>query len=1267
MLLACTFLLSFFPHIIFAEVPQVRIVEGSLSFKVTGSAAINTVKYKTVGWEIRRDNVNVWDGSGKHSDPTGSGAAIILGLEQISQYPDPPVPGQDVTTIFEVPEGRVTQALIDSGLDGIRQNDQLYLYAIMVVTENGEQVGGEYYTLDGIKHARTWNHPEDLDDYYGVPVTYYGPDFPVEVICKTEDGITIADPAASFHKGDYKAGEEIEHTFSEQITYGDKTYEIVRSYIISKHKPEEKTFIQELGDEHLMDRHIDVSLSGADIVAEYREVSNPVKAIYQTEDGAELQVVDKGKYTTNAEVAHTFEAEITNHGQSYELIRSYIMNNDNPNEKQFIQEKNDSHLRDRSITVAAGGSNFIGIYKIPSSVTVTSRIEAPTTVDAGTTSVSGNFIFEAKALRELKTYEITRIENASLQQSDQRIGTLSGLSDAKTIPIQIPFHSGSSVTVKITVVAKDMDGNTGDSTTDHSIIKAEAGGGGDDPSFPPPSKGEIRYGEAMDPAATGVIRADERGAERFNVLQGIPTSESLYVNASTKSYLFQNEFANMTGTITYPIKVSRTYTLTWTDLIPGPPDANGNGMVIPVPRSTSQTVTKVYNVVRSYSYWVIDRLEVYGLQKASFSNYALPNGTVNVPASGYSPPSVTAVHNASAGAHLSHPSYSNVTLPGQIVSGGSSCPQVPNENWQNEAEKAIGKIKVTNDALTFNGATIMDSRQVEQTGPAPGTIPTPPDIGSNVLYGKGYLIDKAKINKTEQPSSGTATFTLVKGINGGENKTFPIAGINPVTVHTPVVNLSSISDDREHNQKTTPIAGRAALILDRPFIVTVPTSGPHRGILGYGSRDYAKYVKAQEVWFPIDVYAADRSTFIPKGTWTPLSLAALQTTFYLPVWVDEGNYEVLFRTFTENSPTSNFGAQMNANVDVSNHVATQTVSVEVIGRLFDFRITDISDYNWESVFRTAAGNATSNGNAYWVGLNGIDGVPRGNRSPFVLPIRQGSHLDAGKKNVAVKTGYHFKFDVKTKGNMFGTGDGIRITPTFYYVDKQGQNRQEVDLYYHSATQRFIRIGSSADIEKRYVTLDDRLRNVSQQDLINTATSLWSLTGAPGDRQAFVNQHLKNATLQTYVGGYDILLLPSPLRTFIGSMSVPAGVSAARASASVQQWYGQYSLPAAPYVVPKGYDLAGYGRTHSLDDNSPLFLKDGYIIVNFNLETIRNQDLTYPHLQYMQAPLNNQWQMEGYQRQFIDPYGAVIETKDGDVLFYHADLSSYDDFGSGGTH
>src|SRR5690606_41632642 len=63
--------------------------------------------------------------------------------------------------------------------------------------------------------------------------------------------------------------------------------------------------------------------------------------------------------------------------QTYEIIRSYITNNNKPDEKMFIQEKGDAKLRERSILVGSGGSNFVGIYKIPSPVTVTSRIDAP--------------------------------------------------------------------------------------------------------------------------------------------------------------------------------------------------------------------------------------------------------------------------------------------------------------------------------------------------------------------------------------------------------------------------------------------------------------------------------------------------------------------------------------------------------------------------------------------------------------------------------------------------------------------------------------------------------------------------------------------------------------------------------------------------------------------------------------------------------------------------------------------------------------------------
>ncbi|MBB6732799.1 hypothetical protein H7C18_17945 [Cohnella sp. CBP 2801] len=988
-------------------------------------------------------------------------------MEQTSQYPPNPEPGTPVTTFFEVSEAKVTKALTDNGLEGIKQNDQLYLYAIMVVIQNGQQIGGPYYTLDAIKHAQSWAHPEDLDDYFGVPVTYDSPDFPVDIVCKTESGTVIQDSACTYHKGEYKAGAEIDHTFAETLEWNGKSYEIARSYVISKNNPDKKLFVQESGEEHLLDRHISVLVSGADIVAEYR--------------------------------------------------------------------------------TSSGGSE--------------------------------------------------------------------------------PQPGGEA-----------------------------------------PAPGASREAEVMDPGVSAVIQADARGAEKFDVLQGIPTSENLYVNTLSKSYLYRNTFTQMVGTKTYPVKVSKTYTLAWTEQQAGPPDAEGNPTTISVPRSESQTVTKTYAVERKYSYWLISNLEVYGIQQATVSNYALPSGTVTLQPKGYSPPSVSATHDASITAHMTDPIYADVTLPGQTVSGGSSRPAIPTEDWQSQAEKAVGKIKVKNDSLVFNGSTIMDNRVVEETASTPTAIPTPAPIGQNVLYGSGYMIDASKTNKVSQPSSGTISYGLIEGIGGGsESKSFPINGINPVTVHTPVVNYASISDDRAHNQKTEPTEGRSALILDRPFTVTVPTSGQHRDIKGYGNRDYAKYIKDKQVRFPFDVYSADKSTFIPKNTWTSIPVTQTTMTYYLPVWVDEGNYDVQFRSFAENSPEIDFTGQVNANLDLNNHVATRVVTVEVIGRLYDFRITDISDYNWETVFRTQKGSATPTGNAYWVGTKAIDGAARGNKAPYVLPVRQGSHPDPGKKNVAVKTGYSFKFEVMTKGNMFGSGDGIRITPTFYFVDRYGKNRQEVDLYYHTDTEKFVRIGSSEDAERRNVTLDTRLRNVPQQEITNTASSLWELNGSPGDKQSYINQYLKNAKKPTYVGGYNVMLLPPQLRTFVGSMNVPSSVEAARANASVQHWFGEYSLPAAVYVLPKGFNLADYGRTHQLDDNASVFLRDGFIIVNFNIETIRNRDLDHPHLQYIHGPLDNQWQLEGYQRSFTDPYGVTFQLKDGDVVFYHANLSSYDDFGTGGTH
>ncbi|TCZ77229.1 hypothetical protein E0485_12290 [Paenibacillus albiflavus] len=792
-----------------------------------------------------------------------------------------------------------------------------------------------------------------------------------------------------------------------------------------------------------------------------------------------------------------------------------------------------------------------------------------------------------------------------------------------------------------------------------------------------PSKGTVNKATTMDPTAHGVIKADQRGNEQFDVLQGIPTSENLYANAFGKNYLFQHEFVNNTGTYTFTVNVKKTYTLTWTEKT-----ENGNGpdgKPLPpmlTPMSETEVVEKDYQIVRDFSYWTIDNLEVYGIEKATMENYALPGGSVILTPNGYSAPSVDAKNSDSFEDHVTPASCKSVELS-QTIPGGDKRPDVKPEDFTSQAEGAVGQNKVKNDLVTFNGSKIMDNQETEKSAPTPSQIPQPSEINNNVLYKNGNLISSSLVNKANTPSTGTIYYNLVLGIKGGSPKSYPINGINTVTVHTPAVNYSSVSDDRPHNQKINPALDRSAVILDRPFIVTIPTSGQHLNIPGYGNRDYAKYVRNKQVWFPFDVYNADKTIFYPKGQWIDIPIAQLNTTFNLPVWVDEGFYDVLFRTIAENAPPS-FTSQPNANTNLAHHVATDVVKVDVVGRLYDFRITDIADFNWETVFRKTTLNSEPTGAAYYVGDKDIDGAPRGNQAPYLLPIRQGSHPVQGYKNIAIKTGYQFSFDLRTKGNMFGTGDAIRITPRFYFVNKDGSNRQEVDLYYHTNDKLFVKVGSADDLEKRQVILNSRLRNVPIQDIRNTAmylydhdTSINPITGI--SRTQYIDNYVANTGKPTWIGKYNWLILPQQVRVFTGLMNAPMGVDQQRKLAAEQQWYGEYSLPARVYVVKQGTNLAEYGRTHNgLDEKSPIFLKNGYIIVRFNVETIRDEKLDQPYLRYYPLendsfPFDNQWLMEGFQRTIRDPYGNRFDLKDGDIVFYHGDLSSYDDFNSNVTH
>ncbi|OPG99557.1 hypothetical protein B2I21_04470 [Chryseobacterium mucoviscidosis] len=809
----------------------------------------------------------------------------------------------------------------------------------------------------------------------------------------------------------------------------------------------------------------------------------------------------------------------------------------------------------------------------------------------------------------------------------------------------------------------------------------DGGGGSCTPNIGPPSQAAMMNMSDLDPNANGVIKADNRNAEKFDVLKGIPTSESLYTNAFADNYLFKQSWAKMSGKTTYDCNVTITYVREWT--IPGPEVCPPRGACSPGPPvTTGDTVTKPYNfqITRDYSYWKINNLEVYKIAKATMKNYALPGETVTMTPSGYIPPALESKNDETVESHVKPGQTSAISYtPPKLTGGLNSPPDVPNDTsrLKEMAESNTPQTKVNNDMVRFNNTQIMDDAETIKDGPTPMNIPNPTTIGPDVLYKPNNMISHTLMNKENTTSSGEIHYELIPGnVNGGSNKVLPINGINTVTVHTPVVNYAFVSDDQPHNQKTIPDTTRSALILERPFIVRIPTSGQHLDAAsypGYGNRDYAKYFRIKQVRFPFDVYNADRSQFIPTNTWVDIPVNQLDTAFYLPVWVDEGNYQVEFRNIAENAPMT-YTEQQDANTNLAHHVASDTVPVEVIGRLYDFHVTDISDYNWENVFRKQLGSPEPTGISYWAGLNRIDGDPRGNLAPFILPIRPGSHPVQGFRNVAVKTGYHIKFDLKTKGNMFGKQDGVRITPTFYFVSKDGSSRQEVDLYYHRGQERLIRIGSAEDVEKRFVVINSRLRNVPGTELGDTARYQYTyeLTAEEQSQTTLAEYMVRlvdqTSHQKTWVGRYDWMILSAPIRTLIGpKTNIPTGVNVDRANAAIQRWYGEYSLPADVYAVLKGTNLEPLARQNQLDEKASVFLKNGYIVVNFNLETVRNGNTDTPHLQYIHAPLMNQWQMEGFSNIPVDSQGKTWPVQDGDVVFYHADQSSRNDFQSQVPH
>lgn len=716
-----------------------------------------------------------------------------------------------------------------------------------------------------------------------------------------------------------------------------------------------------------------------------------------------------------------------------------------------------------------------------------------------------------------------------------------------------------------------------------------------------------------EPYATGIIQADTRGNEQFNSAEGIPTTETQYVNVITTEYLTQYRFKNYSGTRTYLKKI--------------PGAANEDG--------TKQPDTYV-EVARRFSYWKIVDLNVYKLSGADIENGSLPGATIHLDtSSAYKAPTV------------SYKVYSNNMK--EPVSGAEE----------------IGMIEVRNDRLVFNGQTIMDGSWCVTSADKPDTIPEAGDIDINTLYRSGLQIGWNKANG-EYESIGTVTYTRVchYGSNAeGDTAEYDIEDINNVIVHTPTICDGRVEDVRSYNQMLQPNQSVAGIVLDQNFNIELPTSGYHTEMKGYEYRDYGKYIAKREVRFPFDVYKG--MTYCKADTWIPLTSDT--TEFYLPIWVDEGEYTVEFRSRTINCDANN-GLDWQedyANIDYENYAAVDFVDVEVSGRIYGLTLYDISDTSiWKQVFRKADSLALS-GFTYTVGNKNQNGISQNKNSKYTFVMVNGSH--PANPNLGVqKTGYVSRFHLTTVGNLYSDTDYISVKPAFYYIDAQG-SRQEVDLYYTETIKgernTLVKAGSSIDL--------------SNQKTMKAGDVYTSIPVSELDEKARLEgkspEEVKSIESKVYT--FTNIIIPQELRTYIGQNytptgTIPAGVDADKAAKSMQKWYFEYYLPSEIYICQKGFDVAAYAKVNNgLDMKEDFWLKNGYLLVNFEIQTVHEGErkLSYTNVENAANGYCNMWKLEGYQYAKIDNQEKIYHFKDGDTLFYYLKQSAGLDYLTGGTH
>ncbi|MEG0221242.1 MAG: hypothetical protein RR702_02480 [Clostridia bacterium] len=577
----------------------------------------------------------------------------------------------------------------------------------------------------------------------------------------------------------------------------------------------------------------------------------------------------------------------------------------------------------------------------------------------------------------------------------------------------------------------------------------------------------------------------------------------------------------------------------------------------------------------------------------------------------------------------------------------------------------------------------------------------------NYLYQKNsQTILAEKFNGMRVPQA-TFGYNINNGIKHADvidkvnNKTLKEKDkeVEPVIIHTPVIaEVVLHSDGSFVNHTGKPVEANNVIQKNVPFKIYPKTSGILHTTYPL-VKEFDKYTKEYYVKFNFDIqyveYYKDgatkpytrNNTMQPTGTWIKIpkgeyisAQAVYDPNQVQNSVVDAIDSEYRMKVVANNAPAESTGytkaaltldiwgdSKMNINTRPHKEFHPQVLEQEakymafvkndasILGRIYDFRVTDVVDIDWKNVFRKDdAINHT--GRFYYSGLFKWDMlssqsnqmVPRkdsevGSSPKRTLPVGPLKHTNTGYQ-AAPKLGYRFAFDVKTTGSI---GDNVskevNIKPRFYYISKDGKvYNDKINLYYKNSTNKYIKVGSASDKYKITMRPADGLRHLAEYEKSYNKTNL--------------------STNIISIGNISDIKLAQKTNM------------ATNDNAFLQIWYGEYKLPNSTIAVDANQNDIGKPLTNGyigiIFDISCKEMKNGAVV----------NEILYGANDLNAAGVNTtQWDYEGYLgstagSQFngklqlpsgnLNIDNALYEKIRGTVMLYETDERAATDFDVG---